>query len=143
MHTTEMQIVNSGILGVATAGYMTTSFIVLLDMSGVELYKDALALRLIFGGLASLIGPVTVGWLLDITGDTTLSFYFMGISCMVCAVILCGLLYRLTRIKDVQTTALVDSEPQMDGESEINDPTSVNDTCEKLSIADDLIITHI
>ncbi|XP_014666855.1 PREDICTED: monocarboxylate transporter 12-like [Priapulus caudatus] len=58
MRTTQLQIINSALLGVVTSGYMVTSFIVLMDMSGVDLYKDGLALLLTCGGLASLVGPV-------------------------------------------------------------------------------------
>ncbi|XP_014666859.1 PREDICTED: monocarboxylate transporter 12-like [Priapulus caudatus] len=98
MSNYKLLVINSAILGVATAGYMVTSFIVLLDLSGVDLYKDALALRLFASGLSGIIGPLITGGLLDITKDTALSFYFMGCSCMVCVVILCVLLY-LRKIK--------------------------------------------
>ncbi|XP_014663432.1 PREDICTED: monocarboxylate transporter 9-like [Priapulus caudatus] len=110
-------------------------------MSGVDLYKDALALRFLFGGLGSLVGPLIVGWLLDITGDTRLSFYFMGISCMLCVVILCGLLYWLTRKTDVQSIALV--ELQGDGESNISEQELVEAEHEWVDILDDPIITHM
>ncbi|XP_014663425.1 PREDICTED: monocarboxylate transporter 12-like, partial [Priapulus caudatus] len=61
MHSMELLVVNSAILGVATGGYVPTSFIVLVDLSGVDLYKDALAARLWFAGLASLLGPAFLG----------------------------------------------------------------------------------
>ncbi|XP_014663433.1 PREDICTED: monocarboxylate transporter 12-like [Priapulus caudatus] len=105
MSNYKLLVINSAILGVATAGYMVTSFIVLLDLSGVDLYKDALAARLSISAIASFAGPPIVGWLLDLTGNTEMSFYFMGTSCMLCVVILCGLLYRLIRKTAVDVSA--------------------------------------
>lgn len=68
----------SGCFGLFIAANYALTSIILVELISLERFTNAYGLLLLVQGIANLIGPPLAGWITDLTGDYTLSFYLSG-----------------------------------------------------------------
>ena len=66
------------ILSFTTAGYISLTSIILVDLLGLDKLTNAFGLLILFRGIAAIAGPPLAGNLYDLTNDYGITFYAAG-----------------------------------------------------------------
>lgn len=61
-----------------TAGYISLTSIILVDLLGLDKLTNAFGLLILFRGAAAMIGPPIAGAINDATGSYSVTFYMAG-----------------------------------------------------------------
>lgn len=77
--TYEGFLIYSIIFGFTSGGYISLTSVLLVDLLGLDKLTNAFGILLVFQGIATLIGPPTIGILYDIFKSYTVPFFLIGI----------------------------------------------------------------
>lgn len=67
---------------------MSLTSVILVDLVSLERMNDGFGALLFFEGASCLLGAPLAGWVYDVTGDYTASFYLMGAEITLGAIVL-------------------------------------------------------
>ncbi|RNA24814.1 monocarboxylate transporter 12 [Brachionus plicatilis] len=72
-------LIYSMVFGFTSGGYVSLTSVLLVDLLGLDKLTNAFGMLLVFQGIATLIGPPTIGILYDIFKSYSIPFFLIGI----------------------------------------------------------------
>lgn len=72
-------LIYSIIFGLTSGGYISLTSVLLVDLLGLDKLTNAFGILLVFQGIATFIGPPTIGILYEIFKSYTVPFFLIGI----------------------------------------------------------------
>lgn len=67
------------VFGFTSGGYVSLTSVLLVDLLGLDKLTNAFGMLLVFQGIATLIGPPSIGILYDIFNSYSIPFFLVGI----------------------------------------------------------------